>query len=433
MNFLKPILLITLIIFINILLSSDKSIDDLKKEKERIQQEIDSKDEEIKSLESELKLLRKDITKTTNNLNTATQKAIENQKSLISIEEDIKDTQKLLMTIEEELSNLNILINTQKIYISTQEGKIDSIQKIIFNIEKDFKQRTQKTYKKGLQNNTSWKNKRYLKRLNRYVDENDKIKEEQYQSEISMLASIRNTLEDNLKELEISLVSKKKLYDFKKSAVRNLISNKKKKENLLNKLTTQKNDLEKILDRDKAKQREKESAIQLTKETIKQLAQDKEKNKKRTDELVKIRLQKNKKISGNFSTMKGQLQWPVNGLIVSRFGNQLNAELHTITENIGIDIECSKNDSVISVMDGIISLISYIPGHGNIIIIDHGEEYSTVYANIEQISVYENQYISTGELIAKAGESNVQNKGVVHFEIWKKDKHLNPENWLQKK
>ena len=82
-------------------------------------------------------------------------------------------------------------------------------------------------------------------------------------------------------------------------------------------------------------------------------------------------------------------------------------------------------------MDGIISLISYIPGHGNIIIIDHGDNYSTVYAKIEKISVNEEQYVSSGEEIATVTEIN--NKGQLHFEIWKGEQKINPESWLIKK
>ena len=41
--------------------------------------------------------------------------------------------------------------------------------------------------------------------------------------------------------------------------------------------------------------------------------------------------------------------------------------------------------NVISVMDGIIMSIGYLPIYGNMIIIDHGEEYATVYANLDEI------------------------------------------------
>ena len=421
------------LIVVGFFICNDTSIDNLKKEREKIQEQIKTKDKEIKELSSELKLLRKKITKTTNNLNTTTKEAIDSQKSLIVIDNDIKETQKILSTIEKDLSELDILIKRQKKNILEQEQKIDSTQNIIHNIEIDFKNRTQKTYKLGISETTNWANKKYLKRLNKYVDKNDKIKQEQYQSIVAELAGIKKSLESNLKELEISLISKQKLYDFKKNAIQSLISSRRKKEKLLKKLTDQKNDLENSLKTIKTTEQQKENAIESIKKKINQLLIDKEQNKKRTDELIRIRLENNKQISGNFSDMKGKLIWPTSGIIVSKFGNQLNKELKTITENIGIDIQCEKDASIVSVMDGIVSLISYIPGHGNIIIIDHGEGYSTVYANIVKISIYEEQYVKSGQIIAKTQSPTNSNKSLMHFEIWKKDKNLNPEGWLKKK
>ena len=83
-------------------------------------------------------------------------------------------------------------------------------------------------------------------------------------------------------------------------------------------------------------------------------------------------------------------------------------------------------------MDGIIMTITYIPTYGNMIIIDHGDEYSTVYANVDEIFVYEDQYISQGTVIAKISKSK-QLKSFLHFEVWHKSKTQNPEFWLIKK
>mgnify|MGYP001421319004 CR=1 FL=1 len=423
---------ITLIIIpIALLFSSSDSIEDLKKEKERIQDEIKLQDKEIESLNKELQYIRKKITDTTNDLNVATQEAIKSQQDLLSIEKEINKTNTILKSIESDLSDLDISIYSQRLRISKQENKIDSIQEIITEIEFEFKKRTKKSYDIGNQSKTNWKQKKYLKELNRYVDKNDQQSDQRYRSEVASLDIVKKDFENILKDLEITLISKKKLYDFKKKTIKDLISKKKKKERILGKLKKQKNDLEDNLNETRTEERKKEKEIKTVEELISKLLKNKEKIKKRTDELIKIRLRRNKEISGNFSKMRGKLQWPVNGAVISKFGNQVNPELNTVTENIGIEIQCNKNQKVISVMDGIISLISYIPGHGNIIIIDHGDNYSTVYAHIEKILVNEDQYVLPGEEIAIV--SNTNNKGRLHFEIWKGEQKINPETWLVKK
>ena len=76
--------------------------------------------------------------------------------------------------------------------------------------------------------------------------------------------------------------------------------------------------------------------------------------------------------------------------------------------------------------------IRYIPTYGNIIIIDHGDEYSTVYANLDSIFINEDEYVASDTIIGTVSNSGNKRR-LLHFEIWKKDKKLNPESWLIKK
>ena len=129
----------------------------------------------------------------------------------------------------------------------------------------------------------------------------------------------------------------------------------------------------------------------------------------------------------NFNSMKGKLPWPISGTIISKFGNKKNKKLKTITENLGIDIKANKNKEVISVLAGVVSTITYIRGHGNIIIIDHGDGFNTVYSNVVNMQIDENDYIPAGKIIAQ-----VDNDLILHFEIWGNQKKMNPEQWLIK-
>ena len=421
-----------IILIISALYPENESIKTLNKEKEKIQKEIELRDKEIESLNKELELIRKKITNTTNSLNTTTQQAIKGQKDLIKIEQDISKNKNLLKSIENDISSINVNISKQNINILKQKNKIDSIDKIIRNIESSFKERTKKAYRLGTKSNLSWEEKKYLRELNKYVDQSDINKEEKYLAQLLILDKNKIELENNLKELEIALISKKKLFNFKKEATKDLISSKKTKNEILVQLKAEKKALEKKLSKKKKEEKIKKEQIKSTQQLISKLLQNKEKNKKRTEELIKIRQKQNKQISGNFSKMKGKIPWPADGNITSKFGNQINPELNTITENIGIEIKCINNETIASVTDGIVSLISYIPIHGNIIIIDHGEGYSTVYANLDKIFVYENDYVSSGTAIGTVSKEG-KRKQLLHFEIWHKDKKLNPESWLIKK
>ena len=122
-------------------------------------------------------------------------------------------------------------------------------------------------------------------------------------------------------------------------------------------------------------------------------------------------------------------------IIINKFGTQRNARLSTITENIGIDIETQKNTPVYSVLDGVISVITYLRNYGNTIIISHGSGYFTVYANVAEISVKENEYILSNTQLGTVGRSenpSISNSYFLHFEIRKDETILNPEQWIKK-
>ena len=129
--------------------------------------------------------------------------------------------------------------------------------------------------------------------------------------------------------------------------------------------------------------------------------------------------------------MKGNLKWPVsNPRVINRFGNN-KTPLGTVIENAGIDITTNKNNQVVSVLDGVVSMVTFIRGFGNIIIIDHGDKFSTVYAMVENIQVRENEYVGEGTIIAKVGTYDKNSKkGILHFEVWGNQKKQNPEHWL---
>ncbi len=133
--------------------------------------------------------------------------------------------------------------------------------------------------------------------------------------------------------------------------------------------------------------------------------------------------------AGSFEARKGRLRWPVSeGSVVARFGNQRNPTLKTITQNTGIDIAVRTGSPVRTVADGEVTTIWWLPGYGNLVIVDHFGGYRTVYAHLSEISVSEGQQIKEGEIIGASGEALEGPR--LHFELWKEREKQNPEVWL---
>ncbi|MBI1819159.1 MAG: peptidoglycan DD-metalloendopeptidase family protein, partial [Nitrospirae bacterium] len=88
-----------------------------------------------------------------------------------------------------------------------------------------------------------------------------------------------------------------------------------------------------------------------------------------------------------FSKEKGRLTWPNDGQIVSLFGRQKHPKFDTFIFKKGIEIEPSKGDQVRSVYDGVIIFANWFRGYGMVIIVDHGENYYSIYAHLAKLLV----------------------------------------------
>ncbi len=135
--------------------------------------------------------------------------------------------------------------------------------------------------------------------------------------------------------------------------------------------------------------------------------------------------------AGEFLSRRGRLRWPVSeGTVVAHFGAQRHPTLKTITQNTGIDIAVKAGTSVNAVADGDVATIWWLPGYGNLVIINHYGGYRTVYSHLADIKVAEGQHVKEGDVIAESGES--VNGPRLHFEIWKDREKQNPELWLSR-
>jgi septal ring factor EnvC (AmiA/AmiB activator) len=133
----------------------------------------------------------------------------------------------------------------------------------------------------------------------------------------------------------------------------------------------------------------------------------------------------------NFVIQKGNLPWPVKGKIISKYGRQKHPQLKTWTENLGIDIETTEDAAVRTVSDGEIRWVTWQRGMGNIVLIDNGGGYYTVYGHLDMVFVEIDDRIKQETIIGRVGDNDSLYGSVLHFEIWKGVKHYNPKTWLR--
>jgi septal ring factor EnvC (AmiA/AmiB activator) len=118
-----------------------------------------------------------------------------------------------------------------------------------------------------------------------------------------------------------------------------------------------------------------------------------------------------------------------NHTITHSFGKHTNPTTRTVTENPGIDILAPKGSPVRAVAKGVVSLVNWLPGYGSLVIIDHGNTFRTVYANLASVSIQQGSTVKAGTVLGKSGRS--ADGDYVHFEVWHDRHKLNPEVWLE--
>ena len=128
----------------------------------------------------------------------------------------------------------------------------------------------------------------------------------------------------------------------------------------------------------------------------------------------------------------GQLDWPVNGNIIYRFGRQQLGNNTTIRWN-GIGIAVGHGTPVHSVAPGTVRLARSLGTYGPSVVIDHGGGYYTVYCFLSEIQVRENQPVAKGDVVGLSGGENSDQGPHIEFQVRKEGQALDPIAWLRRR
>ena len=130
-----------------------------------------------------------------------------------------------------------------------------------------------------------------------------------------------------------------------------------------------------------------------------------------------------------FKQQKYKLPWPSRGKVTARFGSRIAQGKLKLN---GIRIATKENTKVTAIHHGRIIFSNWIRGFGLLIIIDHGDNYMSLYGNNKSLMKETGDWVNAGEIIAYSNESKTKNESGLYFEIRKDGKPLNPSHWLRK-
>ena len=126
------------------------------------------------------------------------------------------------------------------------------------------------------------------------------------------------------------------------------------------------------------------------------------------------------------------LAWPMTGRVTMQYGSRVHPTFKTKIFNSGIDIAAAAGTPVKASGPGEVLYQGWLRGLGQVVIIDHGGDLTTVYAHLGRTSVREGARVSTGTVIGSAGNTGTDAEYGLHFEVRKNGSAVNPMNYLRR-
>lgn len=130
-----------------------------------------------------------------------------------------------------------------------------------------------------------------------------------------------------------------------------------------------------------------------------------------------------------FETLRGQLDWPVEGSISARFGSlRKGGKL----KRHGVTIDADSGDEVRAITAGKVIFADWFRNMGLLMILDHGDGFMSLYGHNERLLKKPGDWVLAGDVISRVGDSGGQNRPALYFEIRQGGNPVNPALWCRK-
>jgi len=132
-----------------------------------------------------------------------------------------------------------------------------------------------------------------------------------------------------------------------------------------------------------------------------------------------------------FASQKGRMNLPVRGEIVESYGKHKHPEFNSYTFSKGLSISASAGTEIKAIYEGTVIFADYFKGFGNMIIVDHGGGYFSLYAHAARLSKKVGAEVVRYEQIAVVGDVDSSKGNMLYFEIRHQGKPVDPAGWVR--
>ncbi|MCA1768464.1 MAG: peptidoglycan DD-metalloendopeptidase family protein [Halomonas sp.] len=121
---------------------------------------------------------------------------------------------------------------------------------------------------------------------------------------------------------------------------------------------------------------------------------------------------------------RGDLPWPVQGSVASRF--RAGDGVH----HNGILIQAAEGTPIRVVHAGRVVFADWMRGFGNLLIVDHGDQIMTLHAHLQHFGVQVGQAVSRGDVLGAVGNSGGHHRPALYFEVRRGGDPIDPQSWI---
>ncbi|MDG0998183.1 MAG: peptidoglycan DD-metalloendopeptidase family protein [Gammaproteobacteria bacterium] len=354
------------------------------------------------NLELELSGIQIEIRQIENWLIEANTKLSEEQLTLRSTEKSLTKTSQAISSTESQIENTG----NQLAKLQSQKKTIETRQQLLENnlekiVRSSYLKRNTNFFETLFQSTKIISNKRFLHSAKIIAQTQQKIRDEHIE-----LKNELNLLQASLEKEKLNITAQRSsLQEQGNELERNRLEKKQALNELLASISSQTTQLQTL----ESNQKELEDLLEQIQAIIK-------KSNIQSSEV-------------NLFNLQGQLTAPVDGQIYSEFGDQ-NGNFDTT--KMGISIKAELGTPVATVYDGQIVFADWLRGQGLLVIIDHGNEYLSLYGGNEALAKQVGDIVLAGEVIATSGFLPGTLVPGLYFEIRHQGEAKNPNNWFKK-
>ncbi len=350
-------------------------------------------------------------------------KLSEIQEKLKTKLQDLTDVKKEEKSIASKIDNINSNISDKEKQLSQYNKRIHQTQLEIKNILKEIKAINDK-----------------LESAQVYLGEHiAALYKRQYNNDAMVLVSANDYNELIRKSRYISLAAyhNSKILNEYKDELNKVNLQKEKLEILQAKLKANKNNARRRKNEfqaDLAKKDELLAEVKVRRSSHEKRIKDLEISSRKIMDMVnnlKTKKMPESILGKGFRSLKGQLPWPVKGELITSFGKYTDPDVDLAGFRNGIEIKAESEEPAQAIAGGRVVYADRFKGFGNMLIIDHGSGYHSLYGNLSDMSLEKSNLLVKGMNVGKIRKSEYMKVHALYFEIRYKGKPINPMDWLE--